>query len=240
MSAKPVATHSHSTLLSRFATDYGMVFVLLILCIFFSVVTYERQYPTGYEAGVQLAGRIIDEFGAEASVVVIVRDTADDATFAAAVEEALTGAGATVLETVRGGPADARRALQRHVDQQSPLDCIAANAVTARWSIYDRFSQIPADAILTPTSYYWPNFLKQANLLNIANQIAVIAIIAVGMTMVIITGGIDLSVGSLIALSAVVATWMIQGAMQGVPWLAWLGYGRVGMTVACFFGCKFK
>jgi ribose transport system permease protein len=37
----------------------------------------------------------------------------------------------------------------------------------------------------------------------------VIAIIAVGMTMVIITAGIDLSVGSLIALSAVVAAWMI-------------------------------
>ena len=37
-------------------------------------------------------------------------------------------------------------------------------------------------------------------------QTTIVAIIAVGMTMVIITGGIDLSVGSLMALSAVVAT----------------------------------
>jgi ribose transport system permease protein len=47
--------------------------------------------------------------------------------------------------------------------------------------------------------------LKAENLLNVANQIVVVAVIAVGMTMVIITGGIDLSVGSLIALAAVVA-----------------------------------
>src|SRR4029077_8916246 len=64
--------------------------------------------------------------------------------------------------------------------------------------------------IATPRSYVWPNFLKADNLLNIANQIAVIAILAIGMTLVIITGGIDLSVGSLIALSAVVTTRLIR------------------------------
>jgi ribose transport system permease protein len=49
----------------------------------------------------------------------------------------------------------------------------------------------------------------------VANQIAVIAIIAIGMTMVIITGGIDLSVGSLIALSAVVTSRLIRDAAGG-------------------------
>ncbi|HEY3411912.1 MAG TPA: hypothetical protein VGM51_02530 [Armatimonadota bacterium] len=48
------------------------------------------------------------------------------------------------------------------------------------------------------------------NLRNVADQVSVIAIIAVGMTMVIITGGIDLSVGSLLALSAVLTAWLIQ------------------------------
>ena len=55
-----------------------------------------------------------------------------------------------------------------------------------------------------PPPRRWPTFLLRDNLRNVANQIAVIAIVAVGMTLVIITGGIDLSVGSLIALSAVV------------------------------------
>jgi ribose transport system permease protein len=64
--------------------------------------------------------------------------------------------------------------------------------------------------VLTPRPYVWPNFLKATNLRNIANQIAIIAILAVGMTMVIIAGGIDLSVGSMIALSSVVAALLIR------------------------------
>jgi ribose transport system permease protein len=69
--------------------------------------------------------------------------------------------------------------------------------------------------------------LKSENLLNIANQIAVIAIVAIGMTIVIITGGIDLSVGSLIALSAVLAARFIRdyaGALHATT---------LGMTAAC-------
>jgi ribose/xylose/arabinose/galactoside ABC-type transport system permease subunit len=49
-----------------------------------------------------------------------------------------------------------------------------------------------------------PYFLTVSNLLNIAEQTAIIAIVAVGMTFVIITAGIDLSVGSVLALSGVV------------------------------------
>jgi ribose transport system permease protein len=49
-----------------------------------------------------------------------------------------------------------------------------------------------------------PHFLTVSNLLNIAEQAAIIAIVAVGMTFVIITGGIDLSVGSVLAFAGVV------------------------------------
>ena len=52
--------------------------------------------------------------------------------------------------------------------------------------------------------------------MNIANQIAVIAIIAIGMTIVIITGGIDLSVGSLLALSAVLTARFIRDYSGGI------------------------
>ncbi|HOX31323.1 MAG TPA: ABC transporter permease [Spirochaetales bacterium] len=44
-------------------------------------------------------------------------------------------------------------------------------------------------------------FLSLGNLVNIARQVSINAIIAMGMTLVVITGGIDLSVGSLVALS---------------------------------------
>ncbi len=48
------------------------------------------------------------------------------------------------------------------------------------------------------------NFLTQANLLNVARQVALTAVLGAGMTVVIISGGIDLSVGAVVALAGVV------------------------------------
>ena len=48
-----------------------------------------------------------------------------------------------------------------------------------------------------------PAFLKQTNLLNILQQISINFTIAIGMTFVIASGGIDLSVGSILSLSAI-------------------------------------
>lgn len=55
-----------------------------------------------------------------------------------------------------------------------------------------------------------PAFLSVGNLMNIVRQIAVIGLIAFGVTMCIITTGIDLSSGSVLALSAVVAASLAQ------------------------------
>jgi ribose transport system permease protein len=48
-----------------------------------------------------------------------------------------------------------------------------------------------------------PKFLSSGNLAGVARQIAVITIMAVGMTMVMVSGGIDLSVGSVMALAGI-------------------------------------
>jgi ribose transport system permease protein len=55
-----------------------------------------------------------------------------------------------------------------------------------------------------------PHFLTVSNLLNIAQQTSINAIIAVGLTFVIISAGIDLSVGSLVAFSGVVMASLLQ------------------------------
>ena len=55
-----------------------------------------------------------------------------------------------------------------------------------------------------------PHFLTVSNLLNIAQQTSINAIVAAGMTFVIISGGIDLSVGSIVALSGVVLGVVLQ------------------------------
>ncbi len=55
-----------------------------------------------------------------------------------------------------------------------------------------------------------PQFLSAANLELMARQTAIVAVAALGMTMVIVAGGIDLSVGSVIALSTVVTALFLR------------------------------
>ncbi|MFZ1412347.1 MAG: ABC transporter permease [Micropruina sp.] len=61
------------------------------------------------------------------------------------------------------------------------------------------------------------NFMQGQNLVNVVRQVAAIGIIAAGMTVVIISTGIDLSVGSIAALSAVVAASLAQQATAATP-----------------------
>lgn len=62
-----------------------------------------------------------------------------------------------------------------------------------------------------------PVFLTPDNLLNVLRQIAVNAVIAYGMTFVIITGGIELSVGSVVALSGCVTAGMMNYYGMPIP-----------------------
>ncbi len=55
-----------------------------------------------------------------------------------------------------------------------------------------------------------PHFLTTSNLLNVAQQTVINAVIAVGLTYVILSGGIDLSVGSVLALAGVVLALALQ------------------------------
>jgi ribose transport system permease protein len=60
-------------------------------------------------------------------------------------------------------------------------------------------------------SFASPNFLTGANINNIVRNFSFVAIAALGMTLVIITGGIDLSVGSTMALSATICSLTMAG-----------------------------
>ena len=61
------------------------------------------------------------------------------------------------------------------------------------------------------------NFLTANNLSNVARQVSINAIIAVGMTCAILTGGIDLSVGAVMALAATVTAGLMAGGLGPVP-----------------------
>ncbi|MEU5979908.1 substrate-binding domain-containing protein [Streptomyces sp. NPDC047315] len=74
------------------------------------------------------------------------------------------------------------------------------------------------------------DFLTTQNLLNVGVQAAVTAILAFGVTFVIVSAGIDLSVGSVAALSATVLAWLATS--EGVPvWIAVLL--AVATGIAC-------
>lgn len=180
-----------------------MIFMLLLLVGLFSVLTITQQHPTGENAGDQVAELIVAKHGKEARVLIVTRSTEEDITFSKAANDRLDKLGATVLKQINGNAADARKAIKTLVDNGETIDAIAANNVTAKWTVYDRFSSVGSSKCVTPKSYTWPNFLKLTNLMGVANQTAIYAIIAIGMTMVIITAGIDLSVGSLVALASV-------------------------------------
>ncbi|MCC6163077.1 MAG: ABC transporter permease [Acidobacteria bacterium] len=74
-----------------------------------------------------------------------------------------------------------------------------------------------------------PHFLTVSNLLNVLDQTAINAIVAVGMTFVIVSGGIDLSVGSVLALSGIV---LGNALAAGMPMPAAIALGLVVGT-AC-------
>lgn len=75
-----------------------------------------------------------------------------------------------------------------------------------------------------------PHFLTVSNLLNVLEQTSINAVIAVGMTFVILSGGIDLSVGSLLALSGVVLATGLEAGWSPPLAIA------VGVGVGCAFG----
>ncbi|KQZ14622.1 MULTISPECIES: ABC transporter permease [unclassified Mesorhizobium] len=79
-----------------------------------------------------------------------------------------------------------------------------------------------------------PSFASSTNITNLLRQGSMIAILAVGQTFVIITGGIDLSVGAIVGFCTVIPAMMINA---GWPvWLAVLATLCVGLAIGVFHG----
>ncbi len=62
-----------------------------------------------------------------------------------------------------------------------------------------------------------PNFASADNLLNVARNLSFVGVVVLGQALVMITGGIDLSVGSVWGLAAVASAAMMQAGMGGIP-----------------------
>jgi ribose transport system permease protein len=88
-------------------------------------------------------------------------------------------------------------------------------------------------AVLDPGAI--ARFLAPANLANVGVQMAVVTIAAIGVTLVIIAGGIDLSLGSVAALSGVFAAQLMVGSYGWRSWGPWAA-GAAACCLGLFIG----
>ncbi|GAA3817222.1 hypothetical protein GCM10022226_42390 [Sphaerisporangium flaviroseum] len=83
-------------------------------------------------------------------------------------------------------------------------------------------------------------FLSQANLTNLLKQMVTTGLLAFGMLVVILTGGIDLSVGSVVAFSGIVTAGLVPGIpiplAMAVGVASGIGFGMVNGTLVARFG----
>ncbi|MFC2599744.1 MAG: ABC transporter permease [Treponema lecithinolyticum] len=108
---------------------------------------------------------------------------------------------------------------------QKTINAAAVKKIFSAYSLY-----ILLLVLIIVVSVLNTNFLSVQNIKNIFQQVSINGILAVGMTFVIITGGIDLSVGSLLGFSGVIAASLVSGG--GNPLLAVLA----GIAAGLVFG----
>lgn len=217
--------------------EYGMVVALIGLCALFSVLTLNRQSGDGLAAEKELTKSVIENLPADKTVFIVGAENTSSATMAKSVSANVLAANRNNSRLIIGGPRDLRIALDELLAEGGDLGGIVTGGDASKWLVLEQIGQnnptFGSFEIVVPSEKLWPDFLKASNLLAIVERIVVIAIIAIGMTMVIITAGIDLSVGSLIALSAVIGATVVKqlGGPEASGWAVALGF-LVG-TLCC-------
>ncbi len=217
-------------MLRRIVSDYGMILVLLALCVLFSVLTLKEQMPEGAVAVRELVARVERDHAKTDVVLVVGAAKTASATLAENVGRRLKKSNFTDMHVVVGEPRDLRKVLDGITSKEKTIAAIVTAGDAVKWRVIEQIPErYPNSAdfeLITPRARLWPDFLKRTNLLAIVDRIVVIAVIAIGMTMVIIAAGIDLSVGSLIALSAVIGTLVMKrlGGLEAPPWAVLAGF----------------
>ena len=206
-----MSKYLHLPGLKRVVSNYGMLLVLLLLCTLFSILTISEQYPTGAAAVESVMKQTLRESISGRTFLIVAAEDSEDREFGTILHDNIVASGGRVLETIFGSPSEIRTHLENlKLAGVSPDQLITTHALYPTVDlIKSDFENLKQVEIIKPLSYNWPTFLLAENIKNVANQITVIAIIAIGMTMVILTAGIDLSVGSLIALSAVTVAYLV-------------------------------
>ena len=226
-----------------------MVLVLFALLVLFSLLTLKRESATGAGAASRLSEEMLAAMSSKAEVFVVGAARKPSEDFAGFVAADLGKNDKVNVTQVIGTPRDLRQAWDTAEAEGNSPSLLVVSGDVLKWTILSELQgESPDLEIIHPTERMVSDFLKRGNLLAIVDRIVVIAVIAIGMTLVILTGGIDLSVGSLVALSAVIATLAIKvmggleaggGAIWAGFFLATLACGAIG-AIAGFLVARFE
>lgn len=226
--------------MKEFLSKYGSALVLIGLCVYYSVSTLQEEFPNTPDAAREVGDVIVANSQQSPTVLVVAGNTEEDNAFTEALEERLLELDAEVIAVINADtPAEGKFAIEA-TSQGRVIDAIAANhAAVSRWAFLKPtgLANLAADnpglasvLVYQPGSVTWPVFLKRENLINVLNRNAEVAIVAIGMTMVIITAGIDLGVGSIMALCGVATAVSIQLHLGGAETTT------TGLIVGCLLG----
>lgn len=212
-------------------TEYGMVLVLFLLCLLFSALTLKKQGALTPAGAARLVEKLDEKGAKEKSIFVVGAPRTASAEFAEQISELLGENQFSTVKVAIGTP----REVRQEWEATSPLPgYIVTSGDAAKWTVLSTLKkETPSLQIVEPEERWQSDFLKRSNLLAVVDRIVVIAVIAIGMTLIILTGGIDLSVGSLIALSAVISTLLMRslGGIEGSGWVVVMGF--LVATIAC-------
>lgn len=105
-------------------------------------------------------------------------------------------------------------------DKGKPIslgDRLKAFARSSSRIIFEQRTLLVLIVLCIIVGYLIPSFLTVNNILNVLRQVSITGIVAVGMTFVIISGGIDISVGSIVALSGVIVAMSLRAGFGITP-----------------------
>ena len=123
-------------MVSRTLNDYGMIVVLLALCVLFSALTLKQQTPSGDAAILELTNAVKSGFDREASIVVAGAAKQDSAGIAQGVAEQLAAEGFTKVRLVVGAPRDLRLAVEELTAQGARPSVIATSGNVLTWRVF--------------------------------------------------------------------------------------------------------
>jgi ribose transport system permease protein len=116
-----------------------------------------------------------------------------------------------------------------------PGDLVAPKRKDLRGSLIQLAGMLPVLILICILfAVLTPNFLTENNIINVVRQASINIVLAAGMTFVILTGGIDLSVGSVLGLTAVIA--VVVSLVPSISWAAIPAALLAGLVIGVLTG----